>query len=47
MAQHVTRMRNEVDALTLQVVGKDVQPAGIVRITAPSSLAYYYINSIG
>ncbi len=44
MVQHVTRMRNEVDALTLQVVGKDVQPAGIVRITAPSSLAYYYIN---
>ncbi|VAW87626.1 Transcriptional regulator, LysR family [hydrothermal vent metagenome] len=44
MAQHVARMRNEVDALTLQVAGKDFQPAGIVRITAPSSLAYYYIS---
>lgn len=44
MMQHVARMRNEVDALALQVAGKDFQPAGVVRITAPSSLAYYYIS---
>jgi len=44
MAQHVVRVRNEVDALALQVIGKDVQPAGVVRITAPDSFAYHYIN---
>ncbi len=44
MMQHVARIRDEVDTLALQVIGKDFQPKGLVRITAPDSLAYHYLN---
>ena len=44
MEYHAARMRDAADALALQVMGKDVQPAGVVRITAPDSLAYHFLN---
>ena len=44
LMDHVTRIRDEVDALTLQITGKDFQPTGVVRITAPGSLTYHYLN---
>jgi len=44
MMHHAARIRDEVDALTLQITGKDFQPAGVVRITAPGSLTYHYLN---
>jgi DNA-binding transcriptional LysR family regulator len=44
MLERAGRVRDEVDALALEVIGQDVQPSGVVRITAPDSLAYNFIN---
>ncbi len=44
MVGYASKIRDQVDQLSLQVIGKDVEPAGDVRLTAPDSLAYYYIN---
>jgi DNA-binding transcriptional LysR family regulator len=41
---HASRIRDEVDALTLQISGKDFQPVGVVRITAPGSITYHFLN---
>jgi DNA-binding transcriptional LysR family regulator len=44
MQEHASKIRDEVDKLSLRVIGKDVEPAGVVRVTAPDSLAYNFIN---
>lgn len=40
---HATRVREEVDALQLAVLGKDFKPRGTIRITAPDNIAYAYL----
>ena len=44
MQGHAVKIRNEVNELALRVIGKDVEPAGVVRVTAPDSLAYNFLN---
>ena len=44
MLYHAARIRDEIDALNLKVSGQDVEPAGTVRVSAPDSLAYNFIN---
>jgi DNA-binding transcriptional LysR family regulator len=44
MRPHAEKIRDEADQLALKVMGRDVQPEGTVRVTAPDSLACYYIN---
>jgi DNA-binding transcriptional LysR family regulator len=39
----VQRVRDEVDALELAVLGKDFQASGTIRITAPDNIAYTYL----
>lgn len=45
LKEHAQRIRDEVDALSLRVVGKDFQPSGVVRITAPDGLVYNFLNN--
>jgi DNA-binding transcriptional LysR family regulator len=40
---HVQRVRDEVDALELAVLGKDFKASGTIRITAPDNIAYTYL----
>jgi len=40
---HAVRVREEIDALQLAVLGKDFQPGGTIRITAPDNIAYSYL----
>ncbi len=44
LKEYAQRIRDEVDALSLRVVGKDFQPSGAVRITAPDGLVYNYLS---
>ncbi len=44
LKEHAQRIRDELDALSLRVVGKDFQPSGAVRITAPDGLVYNYLS---
>lgn len=41
--RHAERVGTEVDLLQLKVAGKDYQPSGTVRLTAPDNLAYTYL----
>lgn len=34
---------NSFDDLDRHIVGKDIQPKGVVRITAPNNIAYHYL----
>jgi DNA-binding transcriptional LysR family regulator len=40
---HAVRVREDVDALQLAVLGKDFRPRGTIRITAPDNIAYAYL----
>jgi DNA-binding transcriptional LysR family regulator len=40
---HAVRVREEIDALQLAVLGKDFRPRGTIRITAPDNIAYAYL----
>lgn len=44
LKEHAQRIRDEVDALSLRVAGKDFQPSGVVRITAPDGLVYNFLS---
>jgi DNA-binding transcriptional LysR family regulator len=44
LKEHAQRIHGEVDALSLRVGGKDFQPSGVVRITAPDGLVYNYLS---
>jgi DNA-binding transcriptional LysR family regulator len=43
LAEHATRIGEEVDALELKLLGKDYRPSGKIRLTAPDNLAYEYL----
>jgi DNA-binding transcriptional LysR family regulator len=43
LLDHVRQIGNEVDQLSLKVLGKDYRPSGKVRLTAPDNLAYRYL----
>ena len=40
----VARARDQFDQVSLEVSGQDLAPAGTVRVSAPDSLAYYFVN---
>ena len=40
---HAVRVREDIDALQLAVLGKDFKPRGTIRITAPDNIAYAYL----
>jgi DNA-binding transcriptional LysR family regulator len=40
---HAERVRAEIDALQLAILGKDFNPRGTIRITAPDNIAYAYL----
>lgn len=40
---HAARVREDVDALQLAILGKDFKPRGTIRITAPDNIAYAYL----
>ena len=41
--EHALRIGDEFDQLELHILGKDFQPRGTVRITAPDNLAYEFL----
>jgi len=41
--RHAVRVREEIDALELAVLGRDFKPSGTIRITAPDNIAYSYL----
>ncbi len=40
---HAQNIENSFDGINRHIVGKDVQPKGIVKITAPNNIAYRYL----
>jgi len=42
LAQNI---ENSFDGISRHIVGKDIQPKGIVKITAPNNIAYRYLPS--
>lgn len=43
LREHSERIGDEVDALSLRLLGHDHRPSGTVRITAPDNIAYGYL----
>lgn len=43
LREYAVRVRSEIDALQLAVLGKDFKPRGTIRITAPDNIAYAYL----
>ncbi len=46
MLVYAQRISNSFDDIERQVAGKDTQPNGVVKITAPSSFAYNYLPNL-
>jgi DNA-binding transcriptional LysR family regulator len=46
MRQVAVRLRDEIDALERRIVGRDRQPSGPVRLTAPDAVAEYLLPGI-
>jgi len=44
MLPYAREMQTSVNQIELTVVGKDVRPSGLIRVTAPDTLAYYFIS---
>ncbi len=43
LAPYAARIGEQVDALSLSLLGKDFKPGGTVRITAPDNIAYTFL----
>ncbi len=43
LQRHAQRVNEEIDALQLKLLGRDFQPSGTIRLTAPDNIAYAYL----
>jgi DNA-binding transcriptional LysR family regulator len=43
LREHSVKIGEEVDALRLRLLGRDVRPSGTIRVTAPDNIAYSYL----